>query len=348
MSKRKATDAGAADEEDNLLHTHCTHIGSRPAQEDRLTIVDDGWSVAPDSADWPRCRFYAVFDGHLGGAAAEAASFVLWSHLQPALIALQRRSPSGDDAIEGDAPSSEALALSADGGAALPSAAAGVAAPPLAAPPSAEALKAAMREAFRATEQQLLEQADEQSGSTAVCVLLLGNQLVVGHVGDSRAVLCHAERTVRLTEDHKPNVPAESARILAAGGHVTTPYARGTENVPRLNGVFSVSRALGDAPFKLGAEGGAALSAEPDLKVLTTSEFDTFVLLATDGLWDVFSDHQAVAVVLEELGVRWPRKTLRARAQAASDRLVREALLSGRCSDNVSVVLALLRGAGEP
>ena len=27
-------------------------------------------------------------------------------------------------------------------------------------------------------------------------------------------------------------------------------------------------------------------------KVLTTSQFDTFVLLASDGLWDVFSDHQ--------------------------------------------------------
>ena len=68
MSKRKATDDAAAEEEDKLLQTHCTHIGSRPAQEDRLTIVDDGWSVAPDgapaggaSADWPRCRFYAVF-----------------------------------------------------------------------------------------------------------------------------------------------------------------------------------------------------------------------------------------------------------------------------------------------
>ena len=59
---------------------------------------------------------------------------------------------------------------------------------------------------------------------------------------------------MRLTEDHKPSAPAESARIVAAGGHVTTPYARGTENVPRLNGAFSVSRALGDAPFKLNAE----------------------------------------------------------------------------------------------
>ena len=226
-----------------LIHTHCTHIGSRPAQEDRLTIVDDGWSVDPDgtpsdSANWPRCRFYAVFDGHLGDSAAEAASVLLWSHLQPSLIALQRRPPSGD-ASEGEAP-------------------------------SADELEAAMREAFRATEQQLLEQVHE-SGSTAVCVLLLGDRLCVAHVGDSRAVLCHAERPVRLTEDHKPNQPEESARIVAAGGHVTTPYARGTENVPRLNGLLSVSRALGNAPIKRSREGGssgAALSAEPELKVL--------------------------------------------------------------------------------
>lgn len=171
MSKRKATDAAAADEPQSadpvaLVHAHCTHIGSRPAQEDRLTIVGDGWSVDPDGtpsdgADWPRCRFYAVFDGHLGDSAADAASVLLWSHLQPSLIALQRRPPSGD----------------ASGGEA----------------PSAEALEGAMREAFHATEQQLLEQAHE-SGSTAVCVLLLGDQLCVGHVGDSRAVLCHAVR----------------------------------------------------------------------------------------------------------------------------------------------------------
>ena len=57
--------------------------------------------------------------------------------------------------------------------------------------------------------------------------------------------------------------------------------------------------------------------------------------------------YQAVSVVLEELGVRWPRKTLRARAQAASDRLVREVLLSGQCADNVSVVLVLLGASGE-
>ena len=43
-------------------------------------------------------------------------------------------------------------------------------------------------------------------------------------------------------------------------------------------------------------QGGAALSAEPDLKALTTSAYDTFVLLASDGLWDTgISDHQVRA-----------------------------------------------------
>ena len=68
---------------------------------------------------------------------------------------------------------------------------------------------------------------------------------------------------MRLTEDHKPNQPEESARIVAAGGHVTTPYARGTENVPRLNGQLSVSRALGNAPFKRSPEGAALSHSAP-------------------------------------------------------------------------------------
>ena len=51
----------------------------------------------------------------------------------------------------------------------------------------------------------------------------------------------------------------------------------------------------------------------------------------------------AVAIVLQELQSKWPRKTAQARAQAACDKLVREVLLSGRCSDNVTAVLVLLQ-----
>jgi serine/threonine protein phosphatase PrpC len=329
-AKRKAE--GEAAPTDQPPHsTHCTHQGTRPTQEDRLTIVDDGWASdgaangAAESAGWPSCRFYAVFDGHCGDSTAAAASHLLWAELQSALRALQKRPPAASDESDG-APS--AVSGESD-----------------VAPPTADALQKAVRDAFRATESQLLEQGHE-SGSTAVCALLVGGRLCVAHVGDSRCVLCHAERPVRLTEDHKPNTPAETARIVAAGGYVTTPYARGTENCPRLNGTLSVSRALGNAPFKRNPEGGAALSAEPDVTCVELGAFDSFVLLASDGLWDVLSESAAVAIVLEELAVQWPRRTPRAKAQAASDRLVREVLMSGHCRDNVTVVLVLLEESG--
>ena len=305
----------------------CTSRGERAAQEDRLQTVDDGWhttttaaaegeeagateDAAPGRAGWPGCRFYGVFDGHSGDAASEAASRLVWARLQPALAALQERcSPPGGVPADAD-------------------------------------VEVALREAFRATEEELLASAAdgaERAGTTAVCALLLGDDAAwVAHVGDSRCVMCHAERAVRLSEDHKPNVPAESARIVAAGGEVTTPHARGIENVPRLNGALSVSRALGNAAFKRG-ERGAALIATPDVRRVACGEFDSFLILASDGLWDVLSDDAAVAIVLQELQSKWPRKTAQARAQAACDKLVREVLLSGRCSDNVTAVLVLLQ-----
>lgn len=72
-----------------------------------------------------------------------------------------------------------------------------------------------------------------------------------------------------LTEDHKPNVKAEAERIIASGGTVATPFAKGTANVPRLNGVLSVSRAFGDAAFK-----PTPLSAEPDISMVRLTNHD--------------------------------------------------------------------------
>ncbi|KAL1524090.1 hypothetical protein AB1Y20_019000 [Prymnesium parvum] len=253
--------------------------------------------ASAEAAAWPGCRFYAVFDGHNGAGASTLAAQTLWEELRPRLREDVRAAGSV---------------------------------------PSAQALRASLGGAFEATEAAVLRQA-AHCGSTAVCALLLGDVLCVANLGDSRAVLCRAERAVRLTEDHKPNVPAEAARITAAGGTVTTPYARGTANVPRLNGVLSVSRALGDAPFK-----PALLSAEPDITVTRLSPHDRFVILASDGVWDVMSDDAAVSIVLRELQVRWPPRTSDGRAQIACDSLVREVLLTGHCRDNVTVVLAVL------
>ena len=70
--------------------------------------------------------------------------------------------------------------------------------------------------------------------------------------------------------------------------------------------------------------------------------FDSFLLMASDGLWDVMSNAAAVGIALEELSKRWPRRTMQQRGQAACDRLVREVLQSGHCMDNVTLVLVML------
>jgi len=47
-----------------------------------------------------------------------------------------------------------------------------------------------------------------------------GSVLWAAHAGDSRAVLARGRRAVRLTEDHKPCLPAERLRVEANGGRV--------------------------------------------------------------------------------------------------------------------------------
>ena len=49
-----------------------------------------------------------------------------------------------------------------------------------------------------------------------------------------------------------------------------------------------------------------------------------------------------VGLALEELNKRWPPKGKQERGQAACDRLVRDVLQSGHCTDNVTVILVML------
>ena len=63
------------------------------------------------------------------------------------------------------------------------------------------------------------------SGSTAVVALLRAGVFHVINVGDSRAVIGTSSKIgrvqpVQLSLDHKPDLPAEKARILAVGGRV--------------------------------------------------------------------------------------------------------------------------------
>ncbi|KAG8080074.1 hypothetical protein GUJ93_ZPchr0007g3756 [Zizania palustris] len=112
------------------------------------------------------------------------------------------------------------------------------------------------------------------SGSTAVTVLKLGSDLYMANIGDSRAVLGSREANgggvvaVQLTVDLKPDVPSEAKRIKKCRGRVF---------------------ALQDEPE---CQGSGCQFFHWSL-----TEKDQFVILASDGVWDVLSNQEAVDIV---------------------------------------------------
>lgn len=155
----------------------------------------------------------------------------------------------------------------------------------------------------------------ENCGTTAVCCLIQGQEMILAHVGDSRAVLCQQGRAVRLTEDHKPELVRESARIEAAGGFVQEgATAMGSGKEYRVNGGLNLSRALGDLRYKSDVKlkpWEQLVSAVPDTKrLLWTVGVDEFVLLASDGVWECMEDQQAVNFVRSRLPPPGSRKGL--------------------------------------
>ncbi len=121
-------------------------------------------------------------------------------------------------------------------------------------------------------------------GTTVLAAYCHENELYVINLGDSRAVLFNQNDASSitsitpylLTSDHRTNVIEEKARILSIGGKI--------EN-GRVNGRLAVTRALGDSSLS------PYISCIPDIKVVSMSQKDQFIVLASDGLWGVFTNN---------------------------------------------------------
>ncbi|CAN1281304.1 Probable protein phosphatase 2C 34 [Linum perenne] len=139
------------------------------------------------------------------------------------------------------------------------------------------------------------------SGSTALTIVKQGEHLMIANVGDSRAVLATTSENggvsaVQLTVDCKPNLPQEAERIKNSKGRIfCLPDEPGVYRIWRPSGKtpgLALSRAFGDYCIK---EFG--LISTPEVTQLRITESDQFVILATDGVWDVVSNQEAVRVV---------------------------------------------------
>ncbi|GLC40492.1 hypothetical protein PLESTM_001080500 [Pleodorina starrii] len=182
-------------------------------------------------------------------------------------------------------------------------------------------------------------------GTTALVSVQVGPKLYTANAGDCRAVLCRGGRAVRLSRDHKPELPDERARIEAAGGRVAN--VRGTWRVilPLADGctakVCSVSRGFGDRDFKA----ASLISSEPDVAALVLApHLDAFAIHASDGLWGAVTDQEAIDLVVEVVdkftGMTSFNTQHAAAAKAAAQELVKLARDRGSM-DDVTVVVTL-------
>lgn len=148
----------------------------------------------------------------------------------------------------------------------------------------------------------------------------------MANAGDCRAVLSRKGTAVELSHDHRPAHASERDRVIQCGGFIDDGY---------LNGVLSVTRALGDWDLKCpdNAPGTtpSPLIAEPELNQATLTPEDEFLIIGCDGIWDVLSSQQAVSIV---------RRGLRRHDdpdKSARD-LATEALRLNAC-DNLTVIV---------
>jgi serine/threonine protein phosphatase PrpC len=165
------------------------------------------------------------------------------------------------------------------------------------------------------------------SGTTACFALVVasprGTRVLLANVGDSRCVLARRipssassealagssggnsnvsnVAAVDLTVDAKPDLPNESRRIIQCGGvvkqlqdeqgHKRGPhrvFRRGDDVLPGL----AMSRSLGDTYAH-----GVGVTWEPTLSAYTLTPRDSFLVLGTDGVWDVMDGTATVDFV---------------------------------------------------
>ena len=170
------------------------------------------------------------------------------------------------------------------------------------------ALPEILFKSFLQVDADFLRTTSHTSGSTA-CIMLFDTEsgrAFVGNTGDTRAVVSRGGRGMDITLDMKATDPEQIARVAIAGGHVTK---------GRVMGSLAVARALGDAQLKKGRNlkhgtwesGQEALICDPEItsfrprRTGDARQDDEFMVIATDGLWDVMDSQQAVDAVKKGL-----------------------------------------------
>mmetsp|Transcript_26587 Transcript_26587/g.25453 ORF Transcript_26587/g.25453 Transcript_26587/m.25453 type:complete len:779 (-) Transcript_26587:524-2860(-) len=188
-------------------------------------------------------------------------------------------------------------------------------------------LPLALKRSFHTTNDVFLKIAEQQrlhDGSTGICSLIRNGKLLVGNVGDCRALLLSGGKPIQMSIDQKPTNPDEIKRIASLGGVITNNLG-----VARVNGVLAVSRAFGNRKLRK--------VIRPDIEMMQRelTRDDDFLVMASDGLWDVLRNKDVCDICYSLAPSQ--------RHQQIAEELVHAALARGSM-DNVTCVVVKLTG----
>ena len=192
-------------------------------------------------------------------------------------------------------------------------------------------------------------------GTTASVVLVDGDFAVVSHVGDSSIVLASVEDKfldgTLITKPHTGHSVSERFRI----GEIicedeelaeeATVREDGYVEVSNLAGVLScvalsMTRAIGHLHLQ-----SYGIIPRPDIKIKDILAEDVCFIIASDGIWDVYTPRQASIIVWEALT---NGATLTEAARILCDKAVELCKSTFGAADNTSAVIVLLGGPYQP
>jgi protein phosphatase 1L len=123
-------------------------------------------------------------------------------------------------------------------------------------------------------------------GTTAIVAVTHGKKIYVANAGDSRCIMIQkGGRCRHMSVDHKPNREDEEKRIRQLGGKVVH-WGRW-----RVQGVLAVSRAIGDVALQ------PYVTCEPEIQEKDIGPEDEYLVLASDGVWDVLRNDDVAKLV---------------------------------------------------
>ena len=242
----------------------CHGVEPSPNAEGTVSKINqDRGSFTYPFADDENQALFCVFDGH--GKCGDVVSHVVMLEMQKRLAAALRESDDPSDVLE-----------------------------------------RVFIEIDEALPQLIGSNACENSGTTGVVVLLRGTHCWVAHVGDSRVVVGSSWSSrlpvKELSHDHKCDDPIERARIIAAGGFVRPRpapdlSARVYSDAAMTRVGLAMSRSFGDYCVK-----DLGVICEPTIAEFELINEDSFLVLASDGVYEFLSSQEVADIVGAALG----------------------------------------------